>query len=122
MRLFTFQVGEQTELSVIQLGGDGGGVRQNLDRWRQQMGQQALTDAEFQAMPQIEVFGAKSPLLELRGKFTDGMTGRAFDDAAFFGVVTLQPDGAFFFKFTGPHAEAQAHRQEFLDFCASLRR
>ena len=122
MRLFTFQVGEQTELSVIVLGGNGGGMRPNLDRWRGQMGEQPLSDAEYQALTQIEVFGAKVPLLEMRGKFSDGMTGRAFDDAAFFGVSAEQPDGAFFFKFTGPYAEAQAHRQEFLDFCASLRR
>jgi len=122
MRLLTFKIGKETELSVIVLAGNGGGTRANLDRWRGQLDQPALTDKEFAALPKIEVFGAKVPLLEARGKFRDGMTGRSFDDAAFLGVVVEQAEEAFFFKLTGPHAEASALKQEFVDFCASLKR
>ncbi|GAB4154166.1 MAG: hypothetical protein Fur0037_22820 [Planctomycetota bacterium] len=122
MRLITFRIGEESELSVIMLGGDGGGVRPNLDRWRAQMDLPPLSDEEFRNLPTIEVFGEKVPLLEMRGRFEDGMTGRSFEDAAFLGALSVQPDGAFFLKLTGPHAEAEQHKQEFLEFCASLRR
>jgi len=122
MRLLSYQIGEATECAVFLTGGDGGGLRGNLDRWQGQMGMPPLTDQEFAALPRIEVFGEEVPLLDRRGRFADAMTQRSFDDALFLAVAALTPDGAFFVKLTGPHAEAQSHRQEFVDFCASLRR
>ena len=122
MRLLSYKIGEQTECSVIALGGDGGGLLDNLNRWRSQVDHPPLSDEEFAALAQVEVFGAAVPLLELRGNFSDGMTRRSFEDAFFLGVVALQAERAFFIKLTGPYAEAQPQRQAFVGFCSSLRR
>lgn len=122
MRLLTYKIGENTECSVLLLGGDGGGVRLNLDRWQGQLGLAPLTDEEFSALPEIPLLGENVRLLERRGPFSDAMTQRSFDDAVFLGVAVVNSAGAFFVKLTGPHAEAQTLRQEFIDFCASLRR
>lgn len=121
MRLCTFKIGAESELAVFKMAGAGGGMRANLDRWRGQVGQQPMTDAEFAALPKIAVLGSEAPMVESRGKFLDGMTGRSFDDAVLLGVALEEKDAAFFFKLTGPAAEVTAHKQEFLDYCASLR-
>ena len=122
MRLLSYKMGEQTECSVIALGGDGGGLLPNLNRWRGQVGHPEIAEEDLASMEQVQVFGAATPLLELRGEFSDAMTRRSFDDAFFLGVVAVQPQQAFFVKLTGPYEEAQPHRQAFIEFCASLER
>ena len=50
MRVATLSAGEgdgRIEVAISQLGGDAGGIRPNIDRWRRQIGLAAATDAEL---------------------------------------------------------------------------
>jgi hypothetical protein len=120
-RNLDFRIGSASECYVTVLGGDGGGVRANLDRWRGEMGLGALSDAEYAALARLPALGVEATLLELRGGFRNVMTGKEIADAMLLGAVALRPEGAVFVKMIGPVAEVEPERQAFAAFCSGLR-
>src|SRR5262249_7234633 len=76
MRIVTY-VPEKAKNSLVYvavLSGEAGGVKSNIDRWRTQMGQAELSDAEFAALPRGKVLGAEAVFAEITGTFS-GMGG-----------------------------------------------
>ncbi|GJM23086.1 MAG: hypothetical protein DHS20C15_30010 [Planctomycetota bacterium] len=122
MSLAAFELRDEPQLRVTLslLPGSAGGVRANLDRWSEQVGHSALSDADFAALPKVSVLGRDAFLLERAGPFA-GMGASAQGDALLLGVV--QPLGAqtVFVKLVGPRKIAQTQRAAFLEFCASLK-
>jgi hypothetical protein len=109
-----------TECYITVLGGSGGGVEPNLNRWRQQMGQTALDAKGIDALEKIQVLGREAKLIEVAGNFTD-MQGNQVESAALLGVV-LPIEGALLtIKMTGPKDVIEKERDRFLAFCRSLR-
>lgn len=120
MRLVTLEVGAETECYVTELGGDGGGLALNVERWLGQLGQPAPTEAELAAMPRIPVMGGEGVLVEGDGTFR-GMDGAAREGYALLGIVQQREETTLFVKMVGPAAEVAAGRGEFLEFVSSLR-
>ena len=120
MRAVSFQVGEATECYVSIIGGEGGGLVANLDRWSGQFGGSPLTPEELDALPRVTVLGRSCPLLEVHGTFTDTMKGVVHADQALLGVPCVRAEGSVFVKMTGPADEVAAARADFEAFCASL--
>lgn len=127
-RLMTFYPGgdEEIECYVTMLGGDGGGLLANLNRWRSQLGAEAMTEEEIADLPTVKLFGKACPVLLVEGAFT-GMAlpmsddpVEATPDQALLGTVRLVPQGAIFVKMVGPRDRVLAERQHFMDFCESL--
>jgi hypothetical protein len=124
MRALTFHPFGDTSLdgSVFVLGGDGGGLVANLNRWRGQIGAQPFDDAAAQALPTIEVLGVQSPWMDVTGELAAGrMTSApAVADARMLGLVCPLGERTVFVKLTGPNARVAAAREGFLSFCSSL--
>jgi len=121
MRVVTFTAGPEgaVECYVSVLRGDAGGLAANVNRWRRQMGQEALSEEAIAALPKIPVLGRECPLVEVSGDFT-GMDQTTQAGAALLGLVCELPENALFVKMTGPSAAVAAERERFEAFCQSL--
>ncbi len=119
MRLVTFRVGA-VECYVVVLGGDGGGVVGNIQRWVGQLGLELPSEADVAAMPLIDVLGVEAPLLEATGAYTGMGAAEATPDTTMLGVPCLISGRAVFIKMLGPKAEVAAQRESFLSFASSL--
>ena len=122
-RVVTFHLGpdDSTECYVTALAGTAGGIKANLDRWARQMGAQALTSAEFNALETVATLGIDASLLEVDGSYT-GMNGEQVSDAKLLGAVAPLGDRTLFIKLIGPVEVVDAERDHFLAFCKSLQR
>lgn len=118
MRVVTFNTGD-TECYVSVLGGDGGGIAANINRWQQQMGQEPLSADEINNLTPVTVLGQSSPLVSITGDYTN-MQGELVSDYTMLGTVCLLDDQTLFVKMTGPAAEATAQHDNFVKFCESL--
>ena len=118
MRLVTLDVearpGAQCWVTV--LTGEAGGVLPNLNRWRGEMGQEALSQAEVGALPTVEVFGRTASFLQVEGPVAeDG------EPSYLFGVIAEQSGNRVFIKMVGKKQDLLAEQERFLEFCRSLR-
>lgn len=112
---------KETECVVSVLGGDGGGVSGNADRWRGQLGLGPMTPADFAALPRITLAGRDGVQLDLLGALDDPMTARKLPQARLLGAIALLDGRSLFVKLTGPEAEVdESVRNGFLELCASL--
>lgn len=105
-------------LTVIQ--GTGGGLSANVNRWRQQMGQEDLDDAAIEALPGIDVLGQRAVLVDIEGNFT-GMTGSEKPGYRMLGLLCPMQEETVFVKMTGPSQAVLAEKEKFISFCASLK-
>ena len=122
MREVTFTVGtdaDQAECYVALLGGTGGGIAANMNRWQQQMGAAPLSESEFQQLERIEMLGTEGILLEIDGSFS-GVAGEAVSNARLYGAVCVLSDRSVFVKMIGPIATLEGQRDAFQRFCESL--
>jgi hypothetical protein len=119
MRLVTFRVGA-VECYVVILGGNGGGIVGNLQRWAGQLGQEPPSEADVAAMPVVDILGVKAPLLEATGAYTGMGATEAIPDTMMLGLPCLIAGQAVFVKMLGPQAEVAAQKDNFLSFAGSL--
>lgn len=117
-RILHHAVGAGTEVYLSQLGGD---LRQTLDIWRFELQLEAMTDAEFAALPRALFLGDDAVLMDLTGSW-QGMTGGKIEDARVLVAARLDGDTITFCKLVGPRGEVGAHRDAFVQFCGSVRR
>ena len=120
MRNVTFDLGQSTECYAMALGGTGGGLRPNLDRWRRQMGLAPLSDEELASLPRIPMFGKMAVMIRAEGSYTS-MAGDSFPEAVMLGAVCALEDETVFVKLIGPRAEVLEQEEAFVPFCRSLR-
>ncbi len=122
MRVLNFTVKDHPEAQcyVTVLPGAAGGKAANLNRWREQMGQTALGEAELAALPTLDVLGKPSALLEVTGSFS-GMGAEPTPDALLYGLVCELEGNSVFVKMTGPKSVLEGQKEAFQNFCKSLR-
>jgi len=112
----------QSECSILVLGGDGGGLASNVDRWRNQLGLAKLPPDEFAKLPRLPICGREGILFDATGTFDDAMTGRKIAQARMVGAMVALDGRALFVKLTGPESEIDDRvRDAFRELCASLR-
>jgi hypothetical protein len=119
MRVATFQVtgpsGATADVSVIQLGGMGGGLLANVNRWRSQLGLQPVEDSELQKLVSThDVNGAKISLVDLVGRSVEsGQPARLL-------VAMVPREGAtWFYKMLGNDALVAQQKAAFIKFVDS---
>ncbi len=112
-RVVTFNPAEGVECYVTVLGGDGGGLEANLNRWRGQMGCADLAASEFQELPHIPILGSDGRLIAI-----DGAGDKA--GKQMLGAVALVGGRSVFVKMTGPKDAVQKEREHFTAFAQSL--
>lgn len=121
MRAVNMKVGEGSECYVSILGGDGGGLASNLNRWRKQMGQPELAEADIAALPKKTLFGKEATLITIDGSFTGMGESAARENYRMLGLASVADGRAVFVKLTGPQAEVEKEAANFDAFCASLK-
>lgn len=122
MRPVNLKVGEASECYITVLGGDGGGLSSNLNRWRKQMGQPDLSGVELAALPKHPLLGGEAAYIVIDGTFS-GMGGAGEKpDYRMLGLAQVAEGHAMFVKFTGPRAEIEAQTANFEAWVASLSR
>ncbi len=99
----------------------GGSLRQNIDRWCQQMGQNPISDDALQALPPVAILGAEGVRFEIDGTFTDGFSGKVVEDARMAVHVLPIGDSTLFVKATGPRTLLQSESENLARFVTSLR-
>ena len=121
MRVVTFHAGgnRAIECYVSEIGGRGGGIEANLNRWCGQMGKPPLKEDAIQQLPRITVLGQSAPLLSLRGDY-QGMRGDSRKNSLLLGTIAITGAETVFVKMIGPEARAEDQREAFVAFCESL--
>lgn len=117
-RVLHHTFGAEGEVYLSQLGGS---LKATLDIWRGEMGQQPMSDADFEALPKMAFLGEDAVLLDLGGDFRS-MSGKQIKTARM--LVAARVDGGTitFSKLVGSAADVAAQADAFRQFCGSVRR
>ena len=120
MQAAKYTVGEgkaAAEVTAVFLGGMGGGLKANLDRWRGQIGlaPSAANEVDQQAKP-FDALGAGARIVEISG--TDTKAGAPADM-----VVLVVPSGAgtWFYKLMGEKSVVAKEKDAFVAFVKSAK-
>lgn len=122
LRLVNLRVAgdEHAECYLTTLHGAGGGLSANVNRWRSQMGQPALGEAELAALPRQEWLGRQAVRIAIDGTF-GGMSGEnAAENWRLEGLLLVDASKSWFLKFTGPRERVLAEHERFLQLAASM--
>tara|TARA_R110002126_G_scaffold86474_10_gene208739 strand:- start:770 stop:1978 length:1209 start_codon:yes stop_codon:yes gene_type:complete len=117
MREATWMVSDLAECYLALAGGD---TLTNANRWRQQIGMEAYSAAEFAGLARIPMLGGEGILVEGEGTFT-GFGAGPVENAALIGLICSRPGKpTVFVKMTGPVADVHAATEDFMAFAKSL--
>jgi len=120
MQTAKFSVGEgktAAEITAVFLGGTGGALKANLDRWRGQLGlaPSAANEVDQQAKP-IETLGAGARIVELSG--TEMKEGNPADMVV---LVVPAGGGTWFYKLMGDKGVVAREKDAFITFVKSAK-
>ena len=92
------------------MGGDGGGLAANIDRWRQQVGLEPLGEAVTRSATPMNFVDAEGWLVEAMGK-----------DRAILGVISLNSQFSMFLKMDGLPSVVASQRDTFTRVAQSFK-
>jgi hypothetical protein len=105
--------GEQVTVTVSRLGGDGGGLLANINRWRvQQMGLEPVVRPDDQPQVALKIDGTD-------GRMVD-MGDRTGPDKRMLVAMVRHGGVTWFFKMTGPGNVVEQQRRGFDEFLESV--
>lgn len=99
---------------------EAGSVGDNVNRWREQLGQAALGEDELAALPREPLAGGEAVFVDLTGDM-DAM-GTRRTGVRLLGLVRAKPGEVLTLKLVGPAAAVEGLVDEFLAVAAGLRR
>ena len=116
MRLASFVVGADGDLSVVALGPGAGGTLANVNRWRGQLGLASLSEAELATgTSALSLAGGQTAtLVDLTG--VGQFAGRKI-----LAAIIPQPDRTWFYKLSGDSALVTAEKDRFVKFIKSVK-
>jgi hypothetical protein len=130
MRLATYRLPsapgdpERPELGVFYFGsGQGGSVDANVARWLAQF--EAEKGTKREAPEKLTVHGVAVTVVKVEGTYASGMPGGPTTPRsgwALLGAIAEGPEGAVFFKLTGPRKSVEKARAGFDALVVSLRK
>jgi hypothetical protein len=118
MREVTLTKGN-SELYLSILGGGGGGLLANVNRWLGQCGAPRIDAGGVSELERAPCLGGEAHLVTAEGDFA-GMDGIAQAGMGLLGALVEQPTRLVTIKLVGPADEVRAERDAFLSFIASL--
>lgn len=99
------------DVNVAELGGEGGGLLANVNRWRGQLG---LPPIEEILTTPLDVAGGKAQIVDFTG--TDSKTGKP---ARLVGAIVPQNGQTWFYKLMGDETVVAQQKDAFLKFIQS---
>ncbi len=131
MRLASFQVGENGDLSVTRLGGRAGGMIPNINRWREQLELEPLSGARMaDSIENITIDGRPAAYVEMTGTGTGQMSRPGAPQPEppagggmnmILGAILELGGDTWFFKLTGPEEAMRPRIPEFRTFLDSVK-
>jgi len=124
MRLASFSIpgdagGRPADLSISTLGGAGGGLLSNINRWRGQLGLASWADADLKTEAKsVEIGGVQATLVDFAG---DKSLQGEERQTRILGAVVPRGNQTWFFKLTGDDAVVARERENFMGFVKSIR-
>jgi hypothetical protein len=103
-------------VNVSQLDGDGGGLLPNINRWRGQLGQPPVADADIATLPTIDATGTKATLVDISD--TDARSGKP---ARLIGVIVPFGGQTWFYKLMGDPDIVAQQKDAFTKFVQSAK-
>jgi len=104
--------GTRAELNVSQLGGIGGGILPNINRWRSQLGLPPLEEAELQKQVQaLDIGDSKAMLVDMTG--TEVKTG---EKARLLAAIVPQTGQTWFYRLMGNEQVVEREKATFVKF------
>ncbi|MBR91091.1 MAG: hypothetical protein CMO66_07500 [Verrucomicrobiales bacterium] len=98
--------------TVTVLEGDGGGLEPNINRWRGQLGLGKIEGADLNAtLEEVPSLGKDARMVDV-----NGTSVRSFRESRTVGVIVPRTELTWFYKFSGPPANLEVHKADFLDF------
>lgn len=109
------------ECYLSMLPGGAGGTVANVNRWRKQMGQPDLPEAEVNQLPKRVLMGIEGVFVSLDGAYTNVGSAEALPEQRLMGVVAALGEVGLFVKMVGPKDLVAANQAAFDQFVNSLR-
>jgi hypothetical protein len=103
--------GAKAEVNVAEMGGEGGGLMANANRWRRQLGLQPIS--EISTTP-LDVPGATAQIVDFTG--IDSKTGQP---AGLVGAIVPQNGQTWFYKLMGDPQIVAQQKNAFINFIRS---
>ncbi|MBK7644282.1 MAG: hypothetical protein IPJ19_14770 [Planctomycetes bacterium] len=114
MRTVTYDIPGGGECYVTVIPGDAGGVGANINRWREQLGNPALTAQEVEGLEHLSICGADGRMVTIEGS-------GAAADKAMTGAMVLVDGRTVFVKMTGPKQAVLSQKDNFKAFAGTLK-
>jgi hypothetical protein len=107
--------GAKAEVNVASMGGEGGGLLPNVNRWRAQLGLGAISENDLSQLAQSpDVPGGKATLVDFAG--TDAKTGAP---TRLVGAIVSQGGETWFYKLMGDDQIVSQQKNAFVQFIQS---
>ncbi len=107
--------GAKAEVNVAEMGGTGGGLLPNINRWRGQIGLGPLSDDELSKQAQsVDVAGGSATVVDFTG--TNAKTGAP---TRLVGAIVAQNGQTWFYKMMGDQATVGQQKDSFTKFIQS---
>ncbi len=104
-------------VSMTVLQGDGGGLLENVNRWRGQLGLEAIEEEDLQAeLKPVEGLGEDARVVDI-----NGTSSRSQLEERLVGVIAPQGELTWFYKLMGTPSVVEKSRDEFLDYLPQWR-
>lgn len=110
---FEEEASAQCYLTILK--GNGGGILDNINRWRGQLSQAPVEEKDIQNLPQVEILNQQGFLISIAGTL-----GEKTEDQLL--AIILQTEKTFYsLKFTGPETFVTQQKNNFLAFAKSIK-
>ncbi|HKP95962.1 MAG TPA: hypothetical protein VJ385_09425 [Fibrobacteria bacterium] len=109
------------DVSVVQLAGDAGGLKANIQRWMGQVGIKATPEEMDEFVKAAAHFKTKSGQDGLYVDLTEKLSGDMTQSKTIFGAVVQTAEYTVFVKGMGEIAKVIAQKPLIMAFCKSLR-
>lgn len=123
MRMINFKIGESPNVDcyVTVLPGQGGGIAENVNRWREQMSLPPFSDQEILQMPRKKLLGQNATYILCDGAFKGMGQESANAGYTLAGMIQHHVGLSIFVKLIGPSDLVKPELDHFDSFCSSLR-
>jgi hypothetical protein len=109
------------DVSVVQLAGDGGGLKNNILRWMGQIGLKATPEEMDEFVKNAAHFKTASGQDGMYVDLTEKLSGDMTQSKTIFGAVVQTEEYTVFVKAMGEHARVLAQKPTVMTFARSLK-
>lgn len=99
----------------------GGGILENINRWRIQMNLPSIASIEDQELVNFTAPLGSGVAIFVEGNYTGGMTGAPIENAMLAGAIILGSNKTVFVKMVGTKTEVLNEKESFLQLTNSLK-